>query len=66
MYALVAANGGTFLYKPSTVAFDVVIHNSNTNIILEGLRLLDEANRDSWENEAQLKRSLKVQFRLRH
>jgi hypothetical protein len=23
-----------------------VIHNSNTNLLLEGLRLLDEANRD--------------------
>lgn len=54
MYDLVAVNGGTFVYKPSAVAFDVLIHNSNTNIILEGLRLLDEANRDSWENEAPL------------
>jgi tetratricopeptide (TPR) repeat protein len=52
MYALVAVKGGSFDYKPSTVAFDVVIHNSNTNLLLEGLRLLDEANRDQCEVEA--------------
>jgi tetratricopeptide (TPR) repeat protein len=52
MYALVAVKGGTFEYKPSATAFDVVIHNSNTNLLLEGLRLLDEANRDLNEAEA--------------
>ncbi len=52
MYSLVAVKGGTFEYKPSTTAFDVVIHNSNTNLLLEGLRLLDEANRDLNEAEA--------------
>jgi len=52
MYALVAVKGGSFDYKPSAVAFDVVINNSNTNLLLEGLRLLDEANRDQWEGEA--------------
>ncbi len=52
MYALVAVKGGTFEYQPSTTAFDVVIHNSNTNLLLEGLRLLDEANRDMNEAEA--------------
>jgi len=46
MYALVAVKGGAFEYQPSATAFDVVIHNSNTNLLLEGLRLLDEANRD--------------------
>ena len=46
MYALVAVKGGTFEYQPSVTPFDVVIHNSNTNLLLEGLRLLDEANRD--------------------
>lgn len=51
MYALVAVKGGSFDYKPSSVAFDVVINNSNTNLLLEGLRLLDEANRDQWESE---------------
>ena len=51
MYALVAVKGGSFDYKPSSVAFDVVINNSNTNLLLEGLRLLDEANRDQWEGE---------------
>jgi tetratricopeptide (TPR) repeat protein len=52
MYALVAVKGGTFEYQPSATAFDVVIHNSNTNLLLEGLRLLDEANRDINEAEA--------------
>jgi len=51
MYALVAVKGGSFDYKPSSAAFDVVITNSNTNLLLEGLRLLDEANRDPSENE---------------
>jgi tetratricopeptide (TPR) repeat protein len=51
MYALVALKGGTFEYRPSATAFDVVIHNSNTNLLLEGLRLLDEANRDLNEAE---------------
>src|SRR4030095_1521948 len=51
MYALVAVKGGTFEYQPSATAFDVVIHNSNTNLLLEGLRLLDEANRDMNESE---------------
>ena len=51
MYALVAVKGGTFEYQPSAKAFDVVIHNSNTNLLLEGLRLLDEANRDMNEAE---------------
>jgi tetratricopeptide (TPR) repeat protein len=54
VYALVAVKGGSFEYKPSPVAFDVVINNSNTNLLLEGLRLLDEANRDQWEGEAAL------------
>ncbi|MFN8007043.1 MAG: tetratricopeptide repeat protein [Terriglobia bacterium] len=51
MYALVGVKGGTFDYQPSDKAFDVVIHNSNTNLLLEGLRLLDEANRDAGEGE---------------
>jgi len=52
MYALVAVKGGAFEYQPSATAFDVVIHNSNTNLLLEGLRLLDEANRDMNEAES--------------
>jgi len=52
MYALVAVKGGSFDYQPSSVPFDVVINNSNTNLLLEGLRLLDEANRDQSEGEA--------------
>jgi tetratricopeptide (TPR) repeat protein len=51
MYALVAVKGGTFEYQPSATDFDVVIVNSNTNLLLEGLRLLDEANRDLNESE---------------
>ena len=51
VYSLVAVKGGTFEYQPSATAFDVVIHNSNTNLLLEGLRLLDEANRDMNEVE---------------
>lgn len=51
VYALVAVKGGSFDYEPSNTAFDVVIHNSNTNLLLEGLRLLDEANRDLSETE---------------
>src|SRR5262245_48259270 len=31
MHALVAVKGGTFEYQPSVAAFDVVIHNSNTD-----------------------------------
>lgn len=51
MYALVAVKGGNFEYQPSASAFEVTINNSNTNLLLEGLRLLDEANRDQWEAE---------------
>ncbi len=51
MYALVAVKGGSFDYKPSMTPFGVVINNSNTNLLLEGLRLLDEANRDQNEVE---------------
>ena len=54
MFALVAVKGGSFEFKPASFAFDVVINNSNTNLLLEGLRLLDEANRDQWEAEPSL------------
>jgi tetratricopeptide (TPR) repeat protein len=54
MYALVAVKGGSFEYKVSSTAFEVVINNSNTNLLLEGLRLLDEANRDQGEGETPL------------
>ncbi len=49
VYALVAVKGGSFEYQPCTDSFQVVINNSNTNLLLEGLRLLDEANRDAAE-----------------
>ena len=51
IYALLAVKGGTFVYRPSSIPFEVVITTGNTNLILEGLRLLDEANRDSLESE---------------
>jgi tetratricopeptide (TPR) repeat protein len=51
MHALVGVKGGTFDYQPSDKAFEMVINNSNTNLLLEGLRLLDEANRDVAETE---------------
>jgi tetratricopeptide (TPR) repeat protein len=49
VYALVAVKGGSFEYQPAATPFDIAINNSNTNLLLEGLRLLDEANRDSAE-----------------
>jgi tetratricopeptide (TPR) repeat protein len=51
IYALVGINGGYFEYQPSSELFGVVIHESNTNLLLEGLRRLDEANRDQIEAE---------------
>jgi tetratricopeptide (TPR) repeat protein len=54
IFALIAVKGGSFEFKPASFAFDVVINNSNTNLLLEGLRLLDEANRDQWEAEPSL------------
>jgi tetratricopeptide (TPR) repeat protein len=52
VYALVAVKGGSFDYRPSSAAFDVVIRNSNTNLLLEGMRQLDEANRNLNEAES--------------
>jgi tetratricopeptide (TPR) repeat protein len=49
IYALVGVNGGRFEFKLARQPFPVVIHESNTNLLLEGLRLLDEANRDQLE-----------------
>ncbi|MEW5978559.1 MAG: tetratricopeptide repeat protein [Acidobacteriota bacterium] len=51
MYELVAVKGGDFEYLPVNEPFAVVINNSNTNLLLEGLRLLDEANRDLSDSE---------------
>jgi hypothetical protein len=51
VFALISVKGGTFDFQPSAAPFTVVIHNSNTNLLLEGLRLLDEANRDLNEQE---------------
>jgi tetratricopeptide (TPR) repeat protein len=57
IYALVGVNGGRFEFKVTQQPFPVVIQESNTNLLLEGLRLLDEANRDlteSAEEEAEV------------
>ena len=60
VYALVGVKGGTFEYEPSDKAFELVINNSNTNLLLEGLRLLDEANRDVNEVEISFEEEAKV------
>lgn len=45
-FSLLAVSEGRFEYEPSTVTFDEKITSSNTFLVLEGLRLMDEANRD--------------------
>ena len=45
-YSLLALKGGLFDFQPSTAPFPEVFRNNNTFLILEGLRLLDEASRD--------------------
>jgi hypothetical protein len=60
MYSLVGVKGGTFDYQPSDKVFDMVINNSNTNLLLEGLRLLDEANRDVGETEISFEQEAEV------
>ena len=60
VYALVGVKGGTFEYEPSDKAFELVINNSNTNLLLEGLRLLDEANRDGNEAEISLEQEEEI------
>jgi diguanylate cyclase (GGDEF)-like protein len=46
VYDLLALRQAKFEYRPSPTPFPQVIHSSNTYLLLEGLRLLDEANRD--------------------
>ena len=60
VYALVGVKGGTFEYEPSDKAFEMVINNSNTNLLLEGLRLLDEENRDVGEMEINVEEEAEV------
>jgi diguanylate cyclase (GGDEF)-like protein len=52
VYDLLALRQAKFEYRPSSVPFPQVIHSSNTYLLLEGLRLLDEANRDRSEPHA--------------
>jgi hypothetical protein len=51
-YDLLALRQARFEYRPSPTPFPQVIHSSNTYLLLEGLRLLDEANRDQSEPHA--------------
>jgi diguanylate cyclase (GGDEF)-like protein len=52
VYDLLALRQARFEYRPSPTPFPQVIHSSNTYLLLEGLRLLDEANRDQSEPHA--------------
>jgi diguanylate cyclase (GGDEF)-like protein len=45
VYDLLAMKQAKFEYRPSETAFPEVISSSNTFLLLEGLRLLDESNR---------------------
>jgi diguanylate cyclase (GGDEF)-like protein len=49
LYDLLAVGKAKFEYRPSETPFPEVINNSNTYLLLEGLRLLDEANRNRTE-----------------
>jgi diguanylate cyclase (GGDEF)-like protein len=49
LYDLLAVGQAKFEYRPSQTPFPQVINSSNTHLLLEGLRLLDEANRNRTE-----------------
>ena len=49
LYDLLAVGKAKFEYRPSETPFPEVISNSNTYLLLEGLRLLDEASRNCTE-----------------
>ena len=49
LYDLLAVGKAKFEYRPSETPFPEVISNSNTYLLLEGLRLLDEARRNCTE-----------------
>jgi diguanylate cyclase (GGDEF)-like protein len=49
LYDLLAVRKAKFEYRPSETPFPEVISNSNTYLLLEGLRLLDEASRNCTE-----------------
>lgn len=49
LYNLLAIGQAKFEYRPSQTPFPQVINSSNTYLLLEGLRLLDEANRNRTE-----------------
>jgi len=49
LYDLLAIGQAKFEYRPSETPFPQVINSSNTYLLLEGLRLLDESNRNRTE-----------------
>ncbi len=49
LFDLLAVGKAKFEYRPSETPFPEVISNSNTYLLLEGLRLLDEASRNCTE-----------------
>jgi len=49
LYDLLATRQAKFEYRPSETPFPQVINSSNTYLLLEGLRLIDEANRNRRE-----------------
>ena len=49
VYDLLTMKQARFEYRPSESSFPEVISNSNTFLLLEGLRLLDESNRNHSE-----------------
>lgn len=44
IFRLITWQGGTFEFKPSSVMMEVKIHDPTENLIMEGLRQLDEIN----------------------
>jgi hypothetical protein len=49
LYDLIAIRKAKFEYRPSESPFTELINSSNTYLLLEGLRLLDESNRNCSE-----------------
>ena len=49
LYDLIAIRKAKFEYRPSESPFTELINSSNTYLLLEGLRLLDESNRNRSE-----------------
>ena len=49
LYDLLAIRKAKFEYRPSETPFPELINSSNTYLLLEGLRLLDESSRNRTE-----------------